>query len=123
MKQDNNKGGDSVGNSVKQTRMDLCLEVWIENPLLPYDTIADMAGVGKKTFWRYRQDPDFMAKYHELQKQKFAALEGKGVALLEEQMDKGNWNAIKYVLDGTGYKATEKVETSGTTTINVSVGD
>lgn len=106
-----------------RSRQDKCLEVWLDNPLLPYDTIADMAGVGRKTFWRYRQDEEFMRRYHEEQKRRFASLEGKALSLLDDQMDKGNWNAIKYVLDGSGYKPTEKVDMNAATTITVSIGD
>jgi len=38
-------------------------------------------------------------------------------------MDKGNWNAIKYVLDGNGYKPTEKVDVDAATTITITVDD
>lgn len=103
--------------------MNKCLQVWLDNPLLPFETVAAKAGIGANTFWRYRQNPEFMRKYHEEQKKRFAALEGKAVALLDNQMDKGNWNAIKYVLDGNGYKPAEQVDLSATTTIEVSIDE
>lgn len=106
----------------KAARMDKCLQVWLDNPTIPLDTVADMAGVGRKTFWRYRQDESFMAKYKEEQKKRFAALEGKAVALLDKQMDDGNWNAIKYVLDGNGYKPTEKLDVSANN-ITITIDD
>jgi hypothetical protein len=37
-------------------------------------------------------------------------MEAKAIELLNEQLDYKNWNAIKYVLDGLGYKPTDKVE-------------
>lgn len=106
-----------------KSRQERVMEIWLDNPLLPFDTVAKMAGVGAKTFWRYRQDQEFMASYHEEQKRRFAALEGKAMTLLDDQMDKGNWNAIKYVLDGNGYKPTEKVDVDAATTITITVDD
>lgn len=99
----------------KEGRMERTLETWLAMPLATFEEIAAAAGVSDKTFWRYRQDPEFMAEYSRRQKQRFAALEGKAVALLEEQMDSRNWNAIKYTLDGCGFKPTDKVEVQQTT--------
>lgn len=93
-----------------ESRQQAALEVWLENPLIPLDEVADKAGIGKKTFWRYRQDAQFMEQYRNRCRERFAALENKAVTLLDVEMDKGNWNAIKYTLDGLGYKPTDKQE-------------
>lgn len=92
-----------------------CLEAWLANPLADFQTIAKAAQVCDMTFYRYRQDASFMAEYHKRQRERFAGLEGKAIALLENEMDNGNWNAIKYTLDGNGYKPTDKVEVQQTT--------
>lgn len=98
------------GNQTKDDRMKRTLEVWLANPLAKFEEIAAAAGVSDKTFWRYRQDPDFMAEYHKQQKQRFSSLEGKAIAQLENKLDDGEWKAIQYTLDGLGYKPTEKIE-------------
>jgi uncharacterized protein (DUF2384 family) len=110
------------GNQTKEARMERTLETWLAMPLATFEEIAAASGVSDKTFYRYRQDASFMAEYSRRQKQRFAALEGKAIALLEEQMENRNWNAIKYTLDGTGYKPTDKVEVQQTT-ISVSIDE
>lgn len=110
------------GAQTKEERMERTLEVWLANPLDTFEQIAAKAGISERTMYRYRTNPDFMAEYSRRQKERFASLEGKAVALLEMEMDKGNWNAIKYALDGTGHKPTDKVEVQQTT-ISVTVDE
>ena len=86
------------------------LETWLANPLLTLEEVGDKAGIGRTAFWRYRQNPLFMEEYRRRQRERFAAMEGKAIELLNNELDKGNWNAIKYTLDGLGYKPTDKVE-------------
>jgi len=111
------------GTQTKDDRMKRTLEVWLANPLGRFEDIAAAAGVSDKTFWRYRQDPDFMAEYHEQQKQRFSSLEGKAIAQLESKLDEGEWKAIQYTLDGLGYKATEKIEADVATSYTVGFKD
>lgn len=110
------------GNGSLEDRMNRAMEVWLANPLSSYEDIAIMAGIGDKTFYRYRQNPEFMNEYHQRQKERFASLEGKAVAKLEQKLDEGEWRAIQYTLDGMGYKPTDKVEVAQTV-ISVSVED
>lgn len=98
------------------------MENWLNNPFASYEEISKMSNISKRTFERYRADAAFMAEYHQRQNERFKSLEGKAVALLEQQMEQGNWNAIKYTLDGSGYKPTDKVEVQQTT-ITVSIED
>lgn len=94
----------------KEDRVFRTIEAWVANPLATYEEIARKAGISDKTFWRYRQDPEFMEEYHKRCEQRFRSLESKAIALLDGELDSKNWNAIKYVLDGTGYKPTDKSE-------------
>lgn len=98
------------GTQTKDARMKRTLETWLANPLATFEEIAASAGVSDITFWRYRQDADFMKEYHEQQRQRFSSLEGKAIAQLENKLDDGEWKAIQYTLDGLGYKPTEKIE-------------
>ena len=101
-----------------------CLENWVNNPLLSYEEIAEMSGVSFTTFYRYRQEPEFMEEYKKLCQARFKSLEAKAVEMMEKHIDNGNWQAVKYCLDANGYKPEEKVKaTVETTTINLSIED
>lgn len=102
-------------NDHTEARMIKALEVWLNNPLKPLNTVARIAEISPKTFYVYRQNPLFMEEYRNRQRSRFAALEGKAIELLDNELDNKNWNAIKYTLDGLGYKPTDKVEISETT--------
>lgn len=104
----------------KNERMNRVLENWLNHPFASFEEIANMSGVNQRTFWLYRKDEEFMNEYSRRCKERFKQLEAPAVALLQEQMENRNWNAIKYVLDGTGYKPTDKVDVQQTT-INVNV--
>ena len=52
-------------------RKQRALEAWVNNPLKSFPEIARIADVDVTTFWRYRQDPDFMEQYHEMCKNRF----------------------------------------------------
>lgn len=108
--------------ATKEDRMRKTLEIWLANPFDTFEQIAEKAGVGDKTFYRYRQNPEFMAEYHARQKERFSALEGKAIAQLENKLDEGEWKAIQYTLDGLGYKPIDKLEVQQTT-INVTVDE
>lgn len=112
-------------SKAKKERMDRVLEVWVANPLMPLEQVARTAGVGDRTFYRYRQDPAFMDRYHEACKEKFKSMEGLAMQKLRDAVEDGNWNAVKYILDGMGYKPTEKVDANvnGTQDINITIGE
>lgn len=112
-----------VGKQSLEERKQKALEAWVNNPTKTFEEIAEIAGVSDKTFWRYRQDEAFMERYREMCQARFKSMEAKAIDLLNEQLDYKNWNAIKYVLDGLGYKPTDKVEQVSETTIKVSLED
>ncbi len=112
-------------NKTKQARMQRVLEVWVDNPTCTDREIAALAGVGERTFSRYKTDAEFMAKYHEMCEKRFKSLEGKAIEKLKEHIDGGLWQAVKYVLDSSGYKPTEKVDANvnGTQDVNITIGE
>ena len=105
-----------------EIRKQKVLETWVNNPTLSYEQVAETAGVSISTFYRYRHDPEFMEQYHELCKRRFNSLEAKAIEALETQLDIGTWQAVKYVLDGLGYKPADKVEADLTTDVVVNIG-
>ena len=108
--------------ALNEARKEEVLQYWVNNPTLPYEQIYKNCNIGKKTFWMLRKDQAFMDRYHQLCQQRFAGLEAKAVAKLEEQVDEGNFSAVKYVLDGQGYAAAQKIDLE-TNVIKVSLTD
>lgn len=86
--------------------------IWVENPYLKYGEIAKLAKIGNSTFYDYRHDDRFMAIYKELCQQKYKELESVAMKKLGEMAEAGNWNAVKYILDGVGYKPEDKTKLS-----------
>lgn len=99
-----------VNGQTIEARKQRVLEAWVNNPLKTYVEIAELAGVSEITFRRYRADEKFMEDYHQLCKQRFQSMEALAVQKLEEKLVIGDWQAVKYLLDGTGYKPTDKQE-------------
>lgn len=108
---------------VNETKRELLLDNWVNNPFLSYTAIAEMSGVSKQHFIRCRKDPEFVARYHEKCKARFAAIEAKAVAALEKQIEEGSFQATKYALDAAGYAAAQKIEMDAKTTFTINVGD
>mgnify|MGYP002524590954 CR=1 FL=1 len=69
-----------------ENRMENVLTVWLENPLLTFEEIADKAHVGSSTFWRYRQNPEYMAEYHKRCRERFSGLEAKAIEVLDNKL-------------------------------------
>lgn len=99
--------------------------VWVENPYLTYEEIAKLARVGHSTFYNYRQDETFMAIYKELCQQKYKETESIAINKLKEMAAAGNWNAVKYILDGLGYKPEDKTKVAieSAPSINLTIGE
>lgn len=104
-----------------EDRQNRTLEVWVNNPTATFEQIAAMANISDKTFWRYRKDPAFMARYKELCQARFKQLEAKAIHKLDKQLDEDNFQAIKYVLDGLGYKPTEKIDANVDSELTITV--
>lgn len=99
------------------------LEVWLANPLLSYNEIAEKAGISLKTFSRYRGDETFMANYDARCKERFRSLQAKAIETMELLIEEKHWNATKYALDGNDYNAKQKIEVSTPTVLRVGIVD
>lgn len=98
-----------------EQNMEYVLEIWLANPLLSFQEIADKAGISESTFSRYRKNEEFMKKYDTRCRERFRALQAKAMEQMEILMEQGNWNATKYALDGNDYGGKQKLEISSTT--------
>lgn len=98
------------------------LEIWLANPLLSFNEIAEKAGISNSTFNRYRKHEGFMKEYDTRCRERFRSLQAKAMEQMEILMEQGNWNATKYALDGNDYGGKQKLEIN-TTTIKVSIDE
>lgn len=106
-----------------EKKMEYSLEVWLSNPLLSLEEVAEKAGISRTQFWRYRQMPEYMAEYRKRCRARFEALEAKALEVLEIKLNEEDWKATQYVLDGLDYNGKTKVEASTATTITINVGE
>lgn len=108
----------------KQTQVERwrrVINVWVTNPNDSYEKIAEKAGINPKTFYTYRQNPEFMEMFHEACRLRFNGLEAKALRVLDSQLENGNFQAAKYILDGLGYKPTEKLEASVSSDVVINI--
>ena len=91
-------------------------EIMVLEPELSNEEYAARIGINPKTLYAWKKNEEFNDYIHDLCRKKFASLERLALKQLKHQIQKGNWKAIEYVLDGVGYKAIDKVEVSDTTT-------
>lgn len=109
------------GKGENKERQENLLQYWIEHPNECYSEIAEHVGVPEKTFMHWRTYPDFMERYHELCKEKFGKLEALAMKNLKDRLELKDWKATKYVLDGLGYQAVQKVDISTDNVITISI--
>ena len=84
---------------------------------------ADRCGISEKSVYVYKAKPEFQEYLSELCKQRFRDMEKLAVYKLNQQIDKGNWKAIQYVLDNTGYKMPEQQEIQMDANLVIDYGD
>ena len=104
------------------TKQKAVLEYWVNNPSSSNVDIIKAAKISETSFYRWRKEKEFMDEYHRMCQERFAGLEAKAVAKLEQQVEEGNFSAVKYVLDGQGYAAAQKIDLE-TNVIKVTLTD
>ena len=98
------------------------LEYWVNHPYDSLTQIQNRTNTSKTQFYKWRQDKEFMEEYHNLCRQKFEDMEALAIQKLNELADKGNWNAVKYIMDGAGFAAAQKIDLD-TNVIKVTIDD
>lgn len=109
--------------AANKERQQAVLDFWIANPFATYSDICKATGVSDSAFARWRKDEEFMSEYHKRTESRFCEMELRAMAQLEKLVSKGEWQAVKYVLDGNGYNATQKLDVDANTTIVIGVED
>ena len=100
--------------------------------LLMTSSVDDRAGVGiiesrvgisEKSVYVYKAKPEFQEYLSQLCKERFRAMEALAIKKLNEEINKNNFKAIQYLLDGLGYKAKEQQEIQMEAKIEVDYGE
>ena len=93
------------------------------NPHIGVEQAAADCGIGTKTGYVYRHNPEFQAFLEKLCREKFKALEALAIEKLKENVEDNQEKAIEYVLNGLGYKPEEKQEVSLDANITIDYGE
>lgn len=93
--------------------------------LQPEWTNADYAreiGIDQKTLYRWKKEEEFKEYLHGFCKEQFKDLQRQAIKKLEELVIAGDFRAVQYVLDGSGYKAADMLNVNAdNVTLKVSI--
>ena len=98
-------------------------ELMVAEPSLRYEEYAKRVGISDKTCYVYRQNEEFQEYVSELCRRRFRDMEKVAIQKLSEQLDRGNFKAVQYVLDNRGYKTPEESKVDLDATIMIDYGD
>ena len=107
--------------ALKPKQRDLA-QLMVDEPKLTNVEYAKRIGIDPKTLYKWKKTDEFIEFRSELCRHKFKDLEALAMDQLKKRLVKGDMRAITYVLDGAGYKASEKVEISERS-INITIED
>lgn len=90
--------------------------------------VADLLGVHETTVSRWKNNEEYVKRLKEEIENKFSSLVSKAISRMENVLDNNDnysaaLNAAKYILDYSGFKATDKIEQVSETTIKVAIDD
>lgn len=105
------------------SKMKKLAEIMCVEPSLKQDEYAERVGISVKTVYVYRQKPEFQEYLSELCKERFKAMESLAIQKLHEEINKNNFKAIQYALDGLGYKAKEEQQIQMDAKIEIDYGE
>lgn len=98
-------------------------ELMASEPSLRNVDYAARCKISEKTVYVYKRKPEFQEYLSALCKERFKDMEKLAVQKLSEQVERGNWKAVQYVLDNTGYKMPEQQEVQMDARIEVDYGE
>lgn len=90
---------------------------------LKQSEIEEELNVSHSTFWRWQKDEEFCAELEKENRKKFKSLQIQALKTMETLMNRGHFQATKYILDGNEYAPTEKHELDMSANITVDYGD
>lgn len=74
--------------------------------------IAEELEIPVDTLYQWRRKEAFMDEIEKESRLIFRRMQSKAVSKMEELIDNGNFNAVKYVLDGNRYAPEQKIDVS-----------
>ena len=89
------------------------IEVLMDNPDMPYERIAEMLGMSRRTLYSWRHNELFKKEMDKRLKDRWKDSERLAIDTMVELCKTGNYNATKYILDSLGYSAPNKIEVKG----------
>lgn len=95
-------------------------EIMVAEPELNNEQYAERVGINPATIYKWKKNDEFNEYLHTLCQERFKDMEKLAMQKLREHVERGNWKATQYVLDGLGYKPEEKVDIKNSA-INISV--
>ena len=89
------------------------IEVLMDNPNMPYEGIAEMLGMSRRTLYSWRHNELFKNELDRRIKERWKDSERLAVETMIELCKTGDFKAAKYILDSLGYEAEKKIEVKG----------
>lgn len=110
-----NRKSSQNHNGEKERQM--VMDIMLNKPQLDFGEMAKECGMSRDQFYKIRTSEGFYDEYHTHCVNRFKAIEQTAIRRLNELCEQGNFQAIKYVLDGLNYAPTERKD------INITGGD
>ena len=89
------------------------IEVLMDHPDLPYEGVAELIGVCRKTLYHWRHNELFKNELDKRLKDRWKDSERLAVDTMINLCRAGDFKAAKYMLDSLGYEAEKKIELKG----------
>ena len=96
-------------------------ELMVLKPELTNEQYAAEVGINPKTLYKWKKTVEFNEYITELCREKFNDMERLAMDKLRASLNKGDWKAIEYVLNGLGYKPEDKIDIKGNGEINITI--
>ena len=89
------------------------IEVLMDNPDLPYEGVAEILGISRKTLYHWRNNELFKNELDRRLKDRWKDSERLAIDTMINLCRTGNYKAAAYILDSLGYEAEKKIEVKG----------
>lgn len=106
-----------------KVKQKMLAELMVNNPNMTNEEYAKEIGISPNTLYIWKNKEEFQDYLHELCQKKFRSLERLAMSKLKDQVMNDKWQAIQYLLDGNGYKATEQQQVQMDARLEIDYGD
>lgn len=85
--------------------------------------VIEQLNISDSTLWRWKKDEEFVAEFEKENRRKFKGLQREALQTMAKLIERGSFQAAKYVLDGNDYVPDTKPELDLSVNISVDYGD